>query len=266
MKGIWAVVVGGLLVHSSLAGTLDDFEKDTKKSSSAHAHKTTISTFSNSEEKTPGFFESLLTALFIAPFQSHDQDIVGLESSDPDYEKGQGKLFSHDVGDQTLPYLRADYNWQYVDSDLYAQDIRLEAGYKILGFSGRHTVYSENNQNDQLSIDQYYGLLRFHNSEEAHGLHAIEFALGLGGVILKGNSEQSTVAFTVPIKFYPKQWVGFEFRPAWYSVNDKTIGDYDLSASVGYRFIHLRGGYRWLYMQSEGSRLNGPYLGLSISF
>jgi len=266
MKGIWTIVVGGLLIHSSFAGTLDDFEKDTKKSSSAHAHKTTASTASNSEEMQQGFLNAFMTILLFTSHKEGSQNNAeGLDSPDSDYEK-EKPLFFHNVGDQTLPYLRADYNWQYIDSDLYAQDIQLEVGYKMLGFLGRHTVYSESNPNDQTSLDQYYAMLRFGQSNIKRGPYGLEIALGLGGIVFKGNSEDTSGALTIPIKFYPTQWIGFEFRPAWYFINEKTIGDYDLSASVGYRFVHLRGGYRWLYMQSEGSHLNGPYLGLSISF
>jgi hypothetical protein len=44
------------------------------------------------------------------------------------------------------------------------------------------------------------------------------------------------------------------------------IGDYDFSASLGWRYVQLRGGYRWLWMQGQGHFFNGPYAGVSVSF
>ena len=68
------------------------------------------------------------------------------------------------------------------------------------------------------------------------------------------------------MKVNPADWLGLEFRPAWYRPQERTIGDYDLSASLGWRYIDLRCGYRWLWMQGEGTLLDGPYAGVSLSF
>ena len=167
-----------------------------------------------------------------------------------------------------MPYVRADYNWQHINSDLDAADLRIEAGYKLLAFYGRHTLYSESNPSDELTLNQYYGMLRFGGAlrHETFLNGSWEIGLGLGMVQQLGDAEESSGAVTVPLKLYPTEWFGVEFRPAWYHWNDRAIGDYDLSASLGWNFVQIRGGYRWLWMQGVGHMLNGPYAGVSISF
>ena len=93
-----------------------------------------------------------------------------------------------------------------------------------------------------------------------------EVGLGAGTAQQIANEESSSWALTMPVKLYPTDWFGVEFRPAWYRWNDRVIGDYDLSASLGWQFVQLRGGYRWLWMQGQGHFFNGPYAGVSISF
>ncbi len=173
---------------------------------------------------------------------------------------------THEVGTAGLPYLRFDYRWQYLDSDLDANDFLLEVGYQYAALYARFTRYEDRAAKEDLDIEQYYGLFRMGGSDEFFFSGYFQIGLGAGGYIIKGDREQSGAALTVPILVYPCDYFGIEFRPAWARINNKTISDYDISVSAGQRFIQLRTGYRWLWVQGEGHWLNGPYAGVSLSF
>ncbi len=280
------ILVSGLILLQAHGGQLDDFEEKGKKkasSSSSNSQPKSQSSDSSSsssfgsgtypsESSRSNFSGDFLIWLITAPFQSRNSDAASSFSDEDENEgwaDGDTGLFSgHTSGKLTKPYLRADYNRQHINSNLDAQDLRVEAGYKLLAFYGRHTLYTESNPSDELTLNQYYGLLRFGDTlrHEDFLNGAWEVGLGLGTAQQIGNEEHSSWALTVPVKFYPTDWFGVEFRPAWYRPQDRMIGDYDLSASLGWRFVQVRGGYRWLWMQGVGHLLNGPYAGVSISF
>jgi hypothetical protein len=280
LRTIQLSAVTALLLQSAAAGTLDDFEEKAerrpeKKKESRSKQSDDYASFGSgtypSDSGGDSFLESVWVWMVSSPFvYQHDDPSVGMLTGEDLYAEmlESEEIEVHRPGMFVLPYVRADYNWQHIDSNLDAQDIHLELGYKALAFHGRHTRYTESNPSDHLDINQYYALLRFAGValDGSYPIRSWEMHLGGGVVQLRGNSEHSSGAVTVPILIYPTDWLGLEFRPAWYRPQDRTIGDYDLSASLGSRYVHVRLGYRWLWMQGEGTWLNGPYAGVSLSF
>lgn len=286
------IAMVGLVSMQSGGGQLDDLKKKAKKESSSSSSDSSSSsepesrTYDSSASSSFGsgtypsdsggesFMGGFLSWLVTAPFRyRHDDAAPSLSESDGSGEdegwaKESDLLAGHTRGAATMPYVRVDYNWQRINSDLEAEDLRFEAGYKWLAFHGRHTLYSENNPSDELTVNQYYGVLRIGGLVEGANLPnaSWEAGIGLGVVQHMDDEEKSSGAITVPLKFYPTEWLGLEFRPAWYRWYEKAIGDYDASASLGWRYVQIRGGYRWLWMQGEGHLLNGPYAGVSFSF
>jgi hypothetical protein len=177
----------------------------------------------------------------------------------------------HQKGQAAMPFVRADLNWQYVDSDNDAIDARLELGYRVLGFQARTTTYANRSADLSQRVNQYYGLLRYGLQYRDLFPGVIELAFGLGVATQRGDvSNDSSPALTLPVKYFPTDWLGVEFRPAWYEADHAgivyNIGDYDLSASFGLRFVQLRAGYRWLWYNSIGQFNDGPYAGISLSY
>ncbi len=196
-------------------------------------------------------------------FQASESNGSFLEKETP--SSGQDGL-KHKLGTAGLPYVRFDYRWQYLDSDFDANDYLLEAGYKYVALYGRATHYEDRVAKGNLDIEQCYGLWRIGGSDDFYFPGYFQLGLGIGGYAIQGDKNQGGLALTVPIFIYPADWCGIEFRPAWASISDKTISDYDVSVSAGQRFLQLRAGYRWLWVQGEGHWLNGPYAGVSASF
>ncbi len=195
-------------------------------------------------------------------FQTPGPNDSFLETETPSF--GPDGL-KHRLGTAGWPYLRFDYRWQYLDHDLDAQDFLLEAGYKYAALYGRVTQY-EGEANENLDIEQYYAMARFGGSDEFLFPGSFQLGAGLGWFSITGDQTQEGLALTLPVMLYPNDWVGFEFRPAWATINDKSVSDYDLSMSLGREFTHLRLGYRWFWIQHEGHWFNGPYAGISMSF
>jgi len=161
-------------------------------------------------------------------------------------------------GEPTIPFFRADYNYQDVDSDVHAWDLRLEAGYAAFGFQFRNTRYKESSPNDELNVYQYLGLFRISGSEKW------ESDLALGALTIAGNNNNSGFSLSCPVQFHPYKLVGFHFRPSWSWINGNSIGDYDLGIILTYKYVSLQSGYRWF--KSANAALNGPYVGISAHY
>lgn len=203
---------------------------------------------------------------FSGDVHAADDGVYWIEQDDVKDDVKDGNDLVHRFGTAGLPYVRFDYRWQYQNHDLDADDYLLEAGYKMFAIYGRFTQYEDRAVDEDLKIGQYYGMLRLGGTDEFYSLAAFQAGVGLGGYVIEGKRSQSGAAMTIPLMLYPTDWFGLEFRPAWASINGKTVSDYDISASAGHRFLQMRLGYRWLWVQGEGHWLNGPYAGVTAMF
>ncbi len=223
------------------------------------------------EDGGESFLEGFYAWLVTAPFEYRQDDPSGSLADGEDGAMGRRRLFpQHLLGEATVPYVRVDYNWQSIDSDIDADDFRIELGYKLLAFHGRATQYKDQSDGFELDIEQYYGVVRYGGYRPDFLPGTFEAGIGLGMSRIKTNDstigDESGTALTFPLKYYPVQWFGVEFRPAWYTFVEKRVGDYDGSVSFGYRYLQIRGGYRWMTLQGSGTFNDGPYAGLSLSF
>lgn len=167
-------------------------------------------------------------------------------------------LVPRHVGDPDLPLLRIDANYQNVQGDTRAADVRVEAGWGPLGLQARHTHFREDEPRSTLDLDYLHGLVRV----SASPLWGVD--LGLGMARLDGTTRRDGFSATLPIAFRPHPRVEFRFAPAWSSIEDRWIRDHDLSAALTFPYAALRVGYRWLGV--NGAMLKGPYAGVSLYF
>ncbi len=283
------------LACSAMGGGLGDLKKKTDskaeeqkpqkkvQASKAYGNDSATSSFGSGTYPTAssgsGFMNDFWGWMVAVPFNYRADDPASSMSSDQEgwAEEGSGGLLQmgHQKGHAVMPTLRADLNWQYIDGDNEAIDGRIELGYKAIGFLARSTKYEGIDEDTGADltqrINQYCATLRFGGRWPDAFPGAFEVAFGLGVAHQKGDlSDDSSIALTVPLKYHPTDWLGVEFRPAWYEADYGgfvyNIGDYDLSASLGYRYVQFRAGYRWLWFNSIGRTLDGPYAGISLSF
>lgn len=159
-------------------------------------------------------------------------------------------------GDILIPYARLDLGYQDVDATVDARDIRGEIGYGPFAVQARRTLYEEQAPQDKLELIQIHGLYRM-----SLGNH-VEVDLGMGSMRLKGNADNSGFSVTTPILIYPVKHFGIEVRPAWSSINNVNVGDFDVALVGSRRFVSVRGGYRRLKAGSQV--LDGPQAGVSV--
>lgn len=171
----------------------------------------------------------------------------------------------HQSGAFTMPTIRADIHWSEIDADTDALNIRMEGGYRMFAASGQWTRYIDHSDDFTLDLPQVYGMLRAGGSSPNRPRASFEAALGFGVASLRGDETNSGAALTIPLKYYPTDWMGLEFRPAWYRPVEKVISDYDASVSFGSNYFQVRVGYRWLWLQGSGSELEGFYMGCGFS-
>ena len=268
-----------VLLACSAFGGLQEREQDVKKrsakkkkseredSNSGHSHAATApfgsGSYPSTESDYSGSFASdFWSWLVLAPFAyRHDDPAGAMTAEEEGWADEPYSLYpQHELGQTTAPYFRADYNFQWADG-VDAHDGRIEAGYKLVAFHGRMTQF-------RLDVRQYYAVLRYGGARPDFVPGTFEVNFGVGVATHTGDIEEddSSGALTFGLKYYPVDWMGVEFRPAWYRWEEILIRDYDLSVAAGYRHLMLRGGYRWLWDEGVVDVQSGFYAGASISF
>lgn len=162
------------------------------------------------------------------------------------------------TGAPDLPLLRLDANYQNVQGDTRATDVRIETGYGPLGLQARHTQFREDQPRETLNLTYVHGLIRV----SATPVFGID--VGLGAAWLDGRNRHDGFSATVPVAWRPHPRVEFRFAPAWSSIQDRWIRDHDVSAALVVPYGSLRIGYRWLGV--DDATLKGPYAGFSVHF
>lgn len=258
---VFAVIISVLTITPLVAASnLDEFEK------AATAEKTKQE--SSAEDDQSEDDDSILEAVdewvfFIVSlgtfFAVMDDGIeMSLARVDEDMETDTGEVEIRRTGEPTLPFFQYDHKYLKVNSDIDARENGLEVGYGPIGFSYRQTGFCEETPSDELTLTQYHLLLRI--SRKSSG----EFGLGIGSLVMHGNDDHSGLSITFPIKLYPSDSLGVQFKPTYSWINGNSIDEYDLSLAYTIRYASIQLGYRFL--EANGKELNGPYLGFSVYY
>ncbi len=175
----------------------------------------------------------------------------------------------HRLGEPVLPFARFDGAYQTVATNVNASDFYAQIGHEAFGLDVRHTRFTETNPSDHLDVYRIHGLFRLGGAFESGILRQDtqsfwEVDVGLGYVQLDGNNRQGALSITLPLLVYPSKHWGVEFRPAWATINESTLQDYDLSAHFLLRYVGVKVGYRWL--KSPNLDLSGPTIGAVTRF
>lgn len=238
--------------ESLIAGQLDDFEKSATK----EVRRSSDRSKSYDNNDNDSFFGSIIGGLFTFIFQSAAEMSMARVwgSSDPRFKN----IPLRDIGDPDLSMIRTDLNYQHIDSKVWGLDGRIEMGYGPFGLQYRQTHYAEKAPKDSMDLIQIHGLFRL------SGSNMFETDIGLGGIILQGNEQNSGFSMTCPINLYPHKNIGFRLSPTWSWINDNLISDYDGSIAYINKFYSVRAGFR--RNETNGSFLQGPYFGISFHY
>ncbi|MCX5792402.1 MAG: hypothetical protein NTY45_09380 [Elusimicrobia bacterium] len=267
-KKIVAVLVTGAWIFafaasSCFAGQLDDFEKaavqkkendkdKNKEKSKKSGRYQRIDPTSKEEDDSGGIFADVVSLLITYPGVATMARVR--RSPDPAFADSEIRV----IGAPDIPIIRAELNYQQVNSHIFGVDGRLLAGYGPFGVQYRQTHYSEDAAWDSLELIQIHGLYRVSMNKK------FEFDMGFGGLILDGNAQTSGFSMTYPLSVFPSPHFGFNVTPAWSWLSGNLISDYDWSASYVRKFYSVRLGYR--RNRAGGEKLTGPYFGVSCYY
>jgi hypothetical protein len=254
--------IGMMVVQPAYAGKLDDFEDE--------ATEEDVRRYDDDGDGfLDGFFGALLRGFFKLLFwrpgdDDYRDDYRRQPSRSPDprtepYEYGEQPPGYTYYNPRLWTSLRLDGSYQNVESDIGAFNLHSELGLAFLGVQGRFTYYREEDPDDHLWLSYIHGLARFPID------NTVQISPGVGAVFLYGENQNSGFSMTVPVLFYPRDWIGVEFRPTWSWINENTLSDHDLGVVLGSQYASFKAGYRWVYTEREES-LDGPYMGVTFQF
>jgi len=162
-------------------------------------------------------------------------------------------------GEAGVPFVRLDVAHHNIrNAQAQAVDSRFEGGYGPFALQLHHTHFDEDDPNDKLDLIRGFALYRMSFGS------AFEWDLGGGPIFIEGEGSNTGGGFTSPVLFHPARSWGLEYRPAWFWVNGNQIAEHDVAVLVGWDYVSVKLGYRWL--ETDGEELNGPYTGLSVRF
>ncbi len=244
-----------LIGQPAYAGTLDNFEEEATDEQQPQGYQP-----ARDNDDDESLLWVILRGIFRIFFLGNDDDARTDDDARMRPESGRRSPSGYTPKYNPIlrPSLRLDAGYQNAKSDVRALDFRAEGGYNFLAVQGRFTYYNEQEPADELWLNYLHGLLRLSLGEQ--------FALGAGAgaIILDGNDRNLGFSLTTPVLFYLQDSLGFEFRPVWSWIRDNAIHDYDAGLVLGSQHTAFRAGYRWVY--TNGERLEGPYLGLTVRF
>jgi hypothetical protein len=203
-----------------------------------------------SEDPSAEGLDELLLELFVYPL------VIGVAAGGM---YGMELSNARAPGDPIFPMVRLDVGVQYISSDITAYGYGFEVGQAIIAGEFRHTYYNDRLFDDTLHFYQAHALYRMGVGPR------VETSLALGGMWLRGEENNaSAVSMGLPIKYWPSRRLGVEFRPMFGFFEAGTLYDLEAGFLLRYEYGALRLGYRWV--ESQGERLSGPRIGISLRF
>lgn len=161
-----------------------------------------------------------------------------------------------DDGDILIPFVRYDFAYQNISSNIDAHINRLEAGYGSVGLMLENYVLRERIPSNTLTINRQMLLYRMSMNR------SVEVDFGLGQSVISGLQRTTLNSLSLPVKVIlgENENIALELRPTWAN----TMDDYEIALLWVKSFGSLKIGYRSL--NSSGATLNGPYAGFAFHY
>ncbi len=252
---LFSLTITGFLARGACGGTLEKFEADATEHRSDDDSRRDSSWDDEEDDPWDSFLGDLGAGLFAGLVLAPGEASWARVSDDAD-RLADFDLDARELGDPLLPFVRLDFAYQDVESDIEALDYRAQVGYGPFAFELNQTRYEEKNPSSRLDFYRLWGLYRLSYSER------IEVDLGVGGVILDGNDRNSGFSMTTPVLVQACDWLLIEFRPIWSTIHGSDIDEYEAGVLLNWESLAVKAGYRWTH--SPNMSLDGPFIGLSI--
>jgi len=159
-----------------------------------------------------------------------------------------------------VPVARLDAGYQWTGEELSAWDIGGVLGHGPLSVGGRHTVFEEEGEGEDLKLSQAHAVYRMVISSQA------ELGLGFGAAWLNGRESETGFSFALPFTWWPVEWGGVEVRSVWTWFNSVRLSDIETAVVMRYKGGHVHVGYRWLEIEDDRGALSGFRVGIGLRY
>lgn len=156
-------------------------------------------------------------------------------------------------GEPLIPFIRYDFAFQRISSDISARSNRIEGGYGPLALYLEDYAFIENNPPSALNVGRLMFLYRMAGD-------VTEIDVGLGRTVLAGATRTEIDAITVRAKYRFNEHFALDFQPVF---GDR-LYDLELALSYGQQFGAIKVGYRSLNSPSDS--LSGVFTGLAFYY
>lgn len=156
-------------------------------------------------------------------------------------------------GDLLIPFVRYDFAYQRVSSDITAHFNRFEGGYGPVALFLEDYAFSEQSPPSSLTVKRQMFLYRMSGSKA-------EMDIGLGQTVILGTQRTVINALSVRGRIMFDENISIDIFPIW----GDGMADYELALHYGRKYGSLMIGYRSL--NSYSTSLEGPFAGFALYF
>ncbi len=156
-------------------------------------------------------------------------------------------------GEPSIPFVRYDFAYQQVSSNIDAHINRLEGGYGPIAVFLEDYSFNETSPTSTLKIQRHMLLYRMSGQQA-------EVDIGLGESVISGMQRTTVGAVSLRGRFVIDENFSIEVMPIW----GGGMSDYELALQWGRQYGSLKVGYRALY--SPDVSLSGAFAGFALYF
>lgn len=253
-----------IVTPHSLAGKLDNFEKEAVSKSSSNQNSSSSkkssrssnsSNNSSSSSSSDGLSDPMVALFLSAVVFLGDKSYERINFDESGNE--DTTILPRYAGETLIPFARFDISYQMPERDIYAYDLQTEFGYGQYGINLERSFFYEDipdQAQDKMKITQIGFLYRMSLSSQ------LEIDFAVGSYEIAGNSTNSYGYIGFPIKIKFDENFSLEYKTTWADA----IKDHELAVYAGWDFAKFKLGYRFLSVGSAD--LSSPFLGVSFHY
>lgn len=175
-----------------------------------------------------------------------------MHSRDPEFP------WPRETGEPLIALIRSDTSFQLIQTDLFALDERIEAGYGAFGAAGRYTFYFETDTPAKIHLWSAHLLYRMSIA------NVMEISPGLGAFGMTGTGGYHGFSLTLPVRVNIQRRFSLEAVSTINFYPSGAVGsDFEGALLVDWAGINPRIGWR-SYGSSGGGYLQGFFAGLTL--
>ena len=209
----------------------------------------------NGEEDRTSFFAELMARLIWYGLLSG-----GITSQERMHSQDPQFPWPRATGEPLIALIRSDSSAQMIQTDLFALDQRIEAGYGAFAAVGRYTFFFETDTPSKIHLWNAHLLYRMSIAD------VMEISPGLGAFGMTGENSYQGFSLTLPVRVNINRTFSLEMISTFNFYPSGAVGsDFEAAVMPDWNGINPRLGWR-SYGSSGGGYLQGFFAGLTLVY